>query len=46
MQVAEDKLVWKVKKNGVYSVKSAYRLCVEDLVDTPHLQRPGMIFGA
>jgi len=40
-QVAEDKLVWKAEKNGVYSIKSAYRICVEDIVDTSHLRRPG-----
>jgi hypothetical protein len=40
-QVAEDKLVSKAENNGVYSAKSAYRLCVEDLVDTSHLRRPG-----
>ncbi|KEH27713.1 hypothetical protein MTR_5g430460 [Medicago truncatula] len=36
-----DRLVWKAEKNGkyIYSVQSAYRLCVEDLVDMQR-QRP------
>lgn len=40
-QVLNDRLVWKAEKNGkyIYSVQSAYRLCVEDLVDMQR-QRP------
>lgn len=30
-QVPEDLLVWKGEKNGLYLVKSAYRLCMEEL---------------
>ena len=40
-QVQHDQLVWKVERNGCYSVQSAYRLCVEELVDVSHLWRPG-----
>lgn len=40
-QVEEDKLVWKAERNGLYSFKSVYRLCVEVLVDTSHLRQPG-----
>lgn len=32
LQVNEDKMVWKPKKNGQYSVRSAYRVCVEEIV--------------
>src|SRR4030067_946497 len=44
-QVETDKLVCKAEKNGIYSVKSAYRLCVDDLVDISHLKRPGFWSG-
>jgi ribonuclease HI len=44
-QVSSDRLVWKAEKNGNYSVKSAYRLCVEELIDTSHLKRPGYWSG-
>jgi len=40
-QVEEDKLVWKAERTGLYSVKSAYRLCVKDLVDSSHLRQTG-----
>lgn len=44
-QVPVDNMVWKVERNGIYSVRSAYRLCVEELVDTSHLRRPGYWSG-
>jgi ribonuclease HI len=40
-QVRTDRFVWKVERNGCYTVRSAYRLCVEELVDVSHLHRPG-----
>ena len=39
--VQADRLIRKVEKNGRYSVKSAYRLCVEELIDSSHLRRHG-----
>lgn len=36
-QVESDRLLWKVEKNGRYSVRSAYRLFIEDLIDSSHL---------
>lgn len=40
-QVQSDRLLWKVEKNGRYSVCSVYRLCVEDLINSFHLHRWG-----
>lgn len=39
--VQSDRLIWKAERNGKYSVKNAYRLCVEELIDASHLRRPG-----
>jgi hypothetical protein len=46
-QVQTDHLVWKAERNGCYYVRSAYKLCVEELIDVTHLRRPaiGKIFG-
>jgi len=44
-QVVEDKLIWKAYRNKLYSVKSAYRFCVEELVETSHLRRIGYWSG-
>lgn len=40
-QVDEDKIIWKAERRGRYSVRSAYKLCVSELVDSSHLWRPG-----
>jgi hypothetical protein len=45
VQVQQDKLIWKAERNGKYSVRSAYRLCVEELIDTSHIRRPGYWAG-
>jgi hypothetical protein len=38
--VTDDKRIWRGESNGDYSVKSAYRICVENL-DTSHLRVNG-----
>jgi len=45
VQVVDDRLIWKAERNGLYSVKSAYRLCVKELVDTSHFRQPGLWSG-
>lgn len=44
-QVQEDRLIWKAERNGRYSVRSAYRLCVTELIDSSFLWRPGYWTG-
>lgn len=44
-QVQHDTLLWKAEKNGRYSVRSAYRLCVNELVDLSHLHKLGYWTG-
>jgi hypothetical protein len=39
-----DKLVWKAEKNGCYSVRSACRICIEDVIND-HLRKPGYWSG-
>jgi hypothetical protein len=39
--VHEDKIIWKAEKNGSYSVRSAYRICVTEIADNSHLHVPG-----
>ncbi|CAJ2636955.1 unnamed protein product [Trifolium pratense] len=39
--VQNDRIIWRYEKNDIYSVKSAYRYCVVDAIDTSHLQVPG-----
>jgi len=43
--VQEDRLIWKAERHGRYSICSAYRLCVEELVDSSHLRRLGYWSG-
>jgi hypothetical protein len=40
--VTTDKQVWRVERDGHFSVKSAYRLCTQELIDTSRLSRPGL----
>jgi hypothetical protein len=44
-QMQEDRLIWKVERHILYFVRSAYRLCVEELVDSSHLRRTGYWSG-
>ncbi|XP_058779420.1 uncharacterized protein LOC131653326 [Vicia villosa] len=36
--VQEDKIVWKLERNGDYSVPSAYRFCINEAINTSHLR--------
>jgi len=43
-QVEDDRIIWKAERNGRYSVRSAYRLCVTELIDSSYNWRPGYWF--
>jgi len=43
--VEDDRIIWKAERHGRYSVRSAYRLCVTDLIDSSYLWRPGYWSG-
>ncbi|XP_024636268.1 uncharacterized protein [Medicago truncatula] len=40
-QVERDKLISKAEKNGHYYVRSAYRICIEEVINNDHLRKPG-----
>jgi len=35
-QVDEDKIIWKAERHERYSVRSAYKLCVFELIDSSY----------
>ena len=37
----EDRLVWKKENDGDYSVWSAYKLCMQELLDVSHFKVSG-----
>ena len=37
-KIPNDHLISKAENNGRYSVRSAYRLCVDELIDSSHLR--------
>jgi len=39
--IEDDRILWKAERHGRYSVRSAYRLCVTELIDSSYLWRPG-----
>ncbi|CAJ2647159.1 unnamed protein product [Trifolium pratense] len=39
--VSDDRRLWRGESKGEYSVRSAYRICVHELLDTSHLRVNG-----
>jgi len=39
--VTEDRLVWKKKIDGEYSVRSAYRMCMQEIFYVSHFKISG-----
>jgi len=44
-QVEDDRILWKAERHGRYLVRSAYRLCVTELIDSSYLWRLGYWSG-
>jgi len=44
-QVDDDTIIWKAERNGRYSVRSAYMLCVLELIDSSYNWRLGFWTG-
>ncbi|XP_024634710.1 uncharacterized protein [Medicago truncatula] len=44
-QVEADIVIWKAERHGRYSVRSAYRLCATELIDSSYLWRLGYWSG-
>ncbi|XP_058756815.1 uncharacterized protein LOC131630038 [Vicia villosa] len=36
--VHEDRIVWNLENNDIFSVRSAYRYCINEAIDTSHLR--------
>jgi hypothetical protein len=39
--ICEERRIWKAEENGVYSVRSAYRFCITDFIDTSSFRAAG-----
>jgi len=40
-----DTLVWKAKKKRCYSIRSVYRICIEDIINNGHLRKHWYLSG-